>query len=280
MAGIKPLSEQTLMNNYVFSMVMREPRRIKPLLEHILGKKIKTIRMVEPEKTMKEKFESKGIRLDLYVEDADGVVYDVEVQTTDQKNLPRRMRYYQGMLDITFFPAGADYNLMRKSYVIFICNFDPYGEGLYIYTFQNRCDQNYEVLLGDDAVKVVVNTKGTKGDISPELKEAIIYLDREEVTGPYSKELDDAVNELKSNEERGQEYMMLMTYGAEQKAAGKYIDKVEFIRNWNSDGQLFPKDVAAQSIRIALPIFDGVLNLIHDHPDWDDEMIADQASWR
>jgi len=39
--------------------------------------------------------------------------------------------------------------------------------------------------------------------ISPELKEAIIYLDREEVTGPYSKELDDAVNELKSNEERG-----------------------------------------------------------------------------
>jgi hypothetical protein len=50
---------------------------------------------------------------------------------------------------------------MRKSYVIFICNFDSYGEGLYIYTFQNRCDQNYEVLFGDDAVKVVVNTKGT-----------------------------------------------------------------------------------------------------------------------
>lgn len=43
MAGIKPLSEQTLMNNYVFSMVMREPRRIKPLLEHILRKKIKEL---------------------------------------------------------------------------------------------------------------------------------------------------------------------------------------------------------------------------------------------
>ena len=73
---------------------------------------------------------------------------------------------------------------------------------------------------------------------------------------------------------------MLMTYGAEREAAGKYIDKVEFIRNWNNDGQLFPKDVAAKSIRIALPIFDGVLNLIHDHPDWDDRMVADQASWR
>jgi predicted transposase/invertase (TIGR01784 family) len=280
MAGIKPLSEQTLMNNYVFSMVMREPRRIKPLLEHILGKKIKTIRMVEPEKTMKEKFESKGIRLDLYVEDADGVVYDVEVQTTDQKNLPRRMRYYQGMLDITFFPAGADYNLMRKSYVIFICNFDPYGEGLYIYTFQNRCDQNYEVLFGDDAVKVVVNTKGTRGDISPELKEAIIYLDREEVTGPYSKELDDAVNELKSNEERGQEYMMLMTYGAEREAAGKYIGLVEQIRGWYNKKSILPVKDAAEYAGITIPQFEGVVALIKEHPDWDDRMVADQADWR
>ena len=41
MAGIKPLSEQTLMNNYVFSMVMREPKRIKPLLEHIRSPVVK-----------------------------------------------------------------------------------------------------------------------------------------------------------------------------------------------------------------------------------------------
>ena len=280
MAGFKPLSEQTLMNNYVFSMVMREPKRIKPLLEYILGKKIKSIRMIEPERTMKEEFESKGIRLDLYVEDIDGVVYDVEVQTTDQKNLPRRMRYYQGMLDITFFPAGADYNKMRKSYVIFICNFDLYGEERYIYTFQNRCDQNYELLFGDDAIKVVVNTKGTKGEISPELKEAIIYLDREEVTGPYSKELDDAVNELKSNEERGQEYMMLMTYGAEQRAAGKYIGFVEQIRRWFDKKSPMPVKDAADFVGITVPQFEGVLFLIKEHPDWDDGEIADQADWR
>ncbi len=280
MAAFKPLSEQTLMNNYVFSMVMREPKRIKPLLEYILDKKIKHISMVEPEKTLKEKFEAKGIRLDLYVEDMDGVVYDVEVQTTDQKNLPRRMRYYQGMLDIAFFPAGADYNIMRKSYVIFICNFDPYGEEQYIYTFQNRCDQKPELLFGDDAVKVVVNTKGKKGEISKELKEAIIYLDREEVTGPYSKELDDAVNELKSSEERGQEYMMLMTYGAEQRAIGKYIQKVESIRDWYEDNDYLPVERLAKSLRISLPVFEGVIALIKEHPDWDDEEIADKANWR
>ncbi len=280
MSSVKPLSEQTLMNNYVFSMVMREPRRIRPLLEYVLNKKIRSISMVEPEKTMKEKFESKGIRLDLYVEDIDGVVYDCEVQTTDQKNLPRRMRYYQGMLDITFFPAGADYNKMRKSYVIFICSFDPYGEERYIYTFQNRCDQNHNLLFGDDAVKVVVNTKGTKGEISPELKEAILYLDHEEITGPYSKELDNAVNELKSNEERRQEYMMLMTYGAEREAAGKYISLVEQIRRWYEKKLSIPIEDAANYAGITLSQFEGVLSLIKAHPDWDDAEVADKASWR
>ena len=49
----------------------------------------------------------------------------------------------------------------------------------------------------------MVNTKGTKGEISPELKETILYLDHEEVTGSYSEELDEAVQELKLNEERG-----------------------------------------------------------------------------
>ena len=48
MVMIKPLREQTLMNNYVFSMVMRDPKRIGPLLEYILGKKIQRISMVEP----------------------------------------------------------------------------------------------------------------------------------------------------------------------------------------------------------------------------------------
>lgn len=64
MQNISPLREQTIMNNYVFSMVMREPKRIKPLLEYILGKKIHAIKVLEAEKVLKEKYESKGVRLD------------------------------------------------------------------------------------------------------------------------------------------------------------------------------------------------------------------------
>lgn len=278
MTGIKPLSEQTLMNNYVFAMVMREPKRIKPLLEYILNKKLRSVRMIEPEKTLKETFESKGIRLDLYVEDEDGVIYDVEVQTTKKKSLGKRMRYYQGMLDISVFPSGADYRKIKDSYVIFICSHDPYGLGRYIYTFQNRCDQDNDLLLGDEAVKIVVNTKGTSGDISDELKEAITYLDRGIITGKYSADLDRAVKELINNEERGQEYMLLMAHDAEQRAAGSYAKAVGIIREWNRDTDKIDKSKLAGYIQISIPEFDGILAVINEHPEWDDETIAEYSA--
>ena len=278
--AIKPLSEQTIMNNYVFYKIMREPRRIKPLLKYILHKKIHNIRVIESEKTLKEMFASKGVRLDLYVEDTDGVIYDVEVQTTDNGDIAFRMRYYQGMLDLTFFPAGADYNKMRKSFIIFICNYDPYHQDRYIYTFQNHCDQDQSLLFGDECVKVVVNVKGSKGRISKELKEAILYLGRQEVTGPYSKELDDAVNELKKNEEARQEYMTWSTYGAEERAAGKRIDKVEMIRGWYDDHSSLPMADAAKFAKVTIPQFESVLDLIKSNPKMADEEIANRVNWR
>lgn len=220
------------------------------------------------------------MRLDLYVEDEEGIIYNVEVQTTNKRNLDKRMRYYQALLDITFFPAGADYNLLRKSYVIFICSYDPYKQSRYIYTFRSRCDQDVELLFGDNAVKVVVNTKGTIGDISPELKEAITYLDSGEVTGEYSKELDEAVQDLINNEERGQEYMMLMTYAAEQRAEGKYINKVEQVRGWLTDPGELSENQMAKALRMTLSVFNNVLALIKEHPDWTDEQIAEEADWQ
>ena len=57
---------------------------------------------------------------------------------------------------------------------------------------------------------MIVNTKGTEGEISGELQEIIRYLDDGTVSGAYSRELEDAVNHVKSSEERRHEYMIMM----------------------------------------------------------------------
>ncbi len=62
--------------------------------------------------------------------------------------------------------------------------------------------------------------------------------------------------------------------------AGKYAKVVEAIRGWEADGKELPKAAYAKAIHVALPVFDGVLKLIQEHPDWDDETVADKANWR
>ena len=212
---IKTIDELTLMDDYMFAQVMRDTRHLKPLLQFVLQVSIAKIELIEPQKTEKEGYDSKGIRLDLYVTDEQGVVYNVEVQTTSKKHLPKRMRYYQSTIDISILRPGVDYKELRKTFVIFICNYDPFGRNRYLYTFENICREEPDLLFGDETVKVIVNTRGEIGEISEELKEVIRYLNDGTVSGQYSQELDTAVTAVKSNEERRLEYMTLAMHDME-----------------------------------------------------------------
>ncbi len=238
---IKPLEELTLMDDYMFGAVMRDEGNLKPLLEYILKMKIRKIEFVEPQKTEKEGYCSRGIRLDLYVEDDEGAIYNVEVQTTSYRHLPKRMRYYQSVIDINILAPSVDYRNLRRSFVIFICNYDPFEQERYIYTFENRCLEDLNLAFGDDTLKVIVNTKGSVGEISDELKEVLIYLDEGTATGEYTKQLDEAVKLVKSSEERRHEYMIMALRDLEKIAEGEYTGKilgaVETMRDFDLDDQ-------------------------------------------
>ena len=47
--------------------------------------------------------------------------------------------FHQAEMDVTSLLPGEDFSKLRTGYVIFICTFDPFGKGLYRYTFENRC---------------------------------------------------------------------------------------------------------------------------------------------
>ncbi len=51
--------------------------------------------------TLERKNEAKEVRLDVLVTDH-GRVFNIEMQTTDQDDIGRRMRYYLSRIDYTF----------------------------------------------------------------------------------------------------------------------------------------------------------------------------------
>lgn len=150
-----------------------------------------------------------SVRLDIYVEDGKETVYNIEMQTTENRNLPKRTRYYQGMIDLNILEKGDNYKDLKRSFVIFVCTFDLFGEGRHIYTFENRCNQNPELDLGDDTTKIILNTKGTIDDVTPEMKKLLDFIDGKEPEDDFTRELEEAVQSVRKNEKWRLDYMTL-----------------------------------------------------------------------
>ena len=59
---------------------------------------------------------------------------------------------------------------IKKMYIIFICLKDVFGKNLPIYTFNNICEQDHSLTLGDEATKVIVNAEGSRDDLSENMR--------------------------------------------------------------------------------------------------------------
>ena len=206
--------DATIQNNFVFSKTMElYPDLCRRLLELILDTKIKEISYPEREKTIEARTDSKGIRLDVYVEEkGSNRSFDVEMQIANSDNIDKRMRYYQGLIDMDKLKRGQHYSKLGKSVIIFICPFDRFEYGLHLYSFSERCDQNPNIKLNHGATKIFLSTKGTVNDVTPDILAFLNYVDSGIVSGKFVEELDAAVDSVKSNEKARHDFMTLQMY--------------------------------------------------------------------
>ena len=208
--------------------------------------------------------------------DEQNTVYDIEIQTAKKQYLPKRIRYYQGLIDLNIIRSGEDYDKLKKSYIIFICTYDPFEKGRYVYTFDQTAREDRSVVLNDGAIKMVLNTTGTIGEISEDLRETLRYMNGNQPTTEYTKKLDQAVNAVKTSEEWRREYMTLIERDRENFRLGGYTKTVSSIREnaGSVDDELLMK-----VLQISPNIFYLVKDEISKHPDWDDEQVAEEIEW-
>ena len=196
---MKDYRELDLTSNFIFAKVMTNSELCRELLEMILNVEIERIEYSEKEKTIDEKHDAKGIRLDVYVKDVKGIVYNVEMQTTDPGNLSKRSRYYQGLIDLNLIAKGEDYEKLNKSFVIFICMSDVFGKGRHIYTFENRCIQDTHIALEDETTKIFLNPYSDMNDVSPELANFLKFLTDGKPVDEFTERLVEAVETARNN---------------------------------------------------------------------------------
>ena len=167
-------------------------------------------------------------------------VNDVEMQTGRNRNLPRRSRYYQGIIDLNILAKGEDYINLKKSLVIFVCTFDPFGHGEYIY----RCGEYYRLSdgsyqpLGDDAWKIFVNADGHKGNVSDEFKILMRYIMKGEAKNPYTQTLEKKVTTINNNDEWKVSYMTWAIKLADERRDAREEGREEGRKEGREEGDL------------------------------------------
>lgn len=94
---------------------------------------------------------------------------DIEMQVSNSANISKRIRYYQGLIDMDKLKLGQHYSTLGDSFIIFIDLFDRFKAGKHIYTFRETCVQCSNIHFNDEATKIFLSTKVTADYVSPDL---------------------------------------------------------------------------------------------------------------
>jgi len=257
MSNRKNLSDLTIRDNFMFAAVMMQGNNCKDFLELLLGIKIARIEL-SYEKNIIYNPECKGVRFDVYAEDENNTRYDVEMQVV-KKNLRKRSRYYHSQMDMELLSRGHEYEELPQSYVIFICDFDPFGEKKYCYTFENRCSENLKLKLEDGCKSVFLSTHGENTeDISEELQLFLKFIKEDEALsakefeGEFTRQIQESINDVKKNRELENRHMLLEEALSDERIMTKRIDILELLEDYGELSEKLYDKVMSESNTIAL----------------------------
>ncbi len=195
----------------MFGRVMRNEELCKQVLEVILNIEIDHIEYLNTEQEVSAYNDAKGVRLDVYLKASDKV-FDIEMQTTIEPFLGKRIRYYQSSLDSTLLDRGETYDMLLESYVIFICSYDPYGFNIPIYTLERTCVENPDVVIHNDSHWLILNAKAWNKDTDKARSNLLQYIQSSKVgQDSLTQAISDEVDRNNSDSEWRRNAMGFMT---------------------------------------------------------------------
>ena len=217
---MKKFEDLTFTDHYMFEKVLKIPEICKELLERLLKIQIERLEYPEVEKTISPYYETKGVRLDVYVKD-NNKVFDIELQNSTDLNLGLRTRYYQSMLDTDNLLKGQHYTELPDSYIVFICKNDPFEKELPIYTFQTVCIENPNLTIKDNAIKKIFNAKAYNKEEDVAIKSFLQYINNNKTVDDFTQRLDSFVEKIKQEEVNRKEYQSMNIHDQDTFLRGK-----------------------------------------------------------
>ena len=205
----KKLEELNLLDDFLFNAMMTYPEMgeefTRKILKLLFNKEFRNLKVIAQKSYGGLNTDLRGARLDVYVESDDSAeidaaedmsIYDLEPDKNDKAKYVaaflQRIRFYHAIIDSRSLKSGEDFGKLKRVYVIFICNYDPFGYDRVKYTIRNMCVEEPEMPYDDGAQTTILYTKGTKDDnISEELRQFLNYMENTTQTNAVNDTLKD-----------------------------------------------------------------------------------------
>ena len=223
--GKRTLQQLTIKDNFMFTAVMMDEANCLRFLERALDMQIDHV-VVDKEKSLIYHPDYHGIRLDVYAK-GNSKAFNIEMQIQPKHNLPRRTRYYHDQIDMSELQPSEGYETLPEAYVIFVCDFDPFGNKKYRYTFEEICKETNRPLQNGRHT-IFLSTKGmNRSEVPEELVELLNYIgagesvSSENYSDPYVRQLQKSVNDTKKSRKMEERFMMIEELMQEEYQAGR-----------------------------------------------------------
>ena len=206
----------TIQSNFMFKHVMGNKGLCQRFISNVMKCDVVDLEYIETEKELEPYFDSKCVRLDVIVVDRNNNRYNLEMQVrnvigkeTKLPLLPKRARYYQSVMDMDMLQKGQTYDKLSPLVLVFVCAFDLFKEGRYVYTFKSRCLENLDLELANDVTTMFLNANGVAGNVTPQMVNFLEYVKTKVPNDAYTRELEAEVARLKLDKEVRRKYMVL-----------------------------------------------------------------------
>ena len=286
---LAPLQKLNLMDDFLFDAATGDLETCRIIIELSLGIRIRNIAWKEGQKVIRNLPGNRGIRMDFYVEDDRGRVFDVEMQKRNEGNIPKRTRFYQALIDAPMLKSGErGFDSLKPAYIVVICGFDLYGYGLYRYTFDNRCKEIPDLVMGDECSKIILNTKGeSEAGVDRALIDFLHYVEKSseenvpEDCDERLKHLHKKIHQIKMSEEMGVSYMKMEERDRLIRAEGRAEGEARLV---GVIRKKVSKSMSAADIADWLETgreeVERTIELLGAHPDWTDLQVAEELLGR
>lgn len=219
--AFRKLEKLNLIDNFLFQQMLSQEdgeEFARILLSTILGRHIRNVKIVPQKNILGIDTDKHGIRLDAYIEEKNDElngevvdvkivpnIYDIEANKTYEKeSLPKRIRYYHGLIDTQLLSTGVNYSKLPNMVIIVILPYDPFDKNRMVYTIQNQCVEDPSIPYDDGTRKIYLYTKGTEGNPSQALKDMLKYIEKstvDNVTNQDIASIQQFVNNIKRKRE-------------------------------------------------------------------------------